>query len=379
MKLISLLNTLLLCVLGLLMPTAGKAQPKIAFDKTQHNFGVVEESENYIYHKFIVTNKGNKPLVIDRVETSCGCTSPEWTKDSIMPGQQGYVQARYETIKRVGPFTKSLTVYSNADIPFVHLDIKGEVKASEHKADPEDLSMLPFTTYGYVSLNKTVIDFGPVQDNAKDTQTVIVTNESEQEVVFYSPVFECKCLSIADYPAKLEPHESKKLLVIIDGAQIPYYGANASDLSIKTNHPSIPYYGIRMLYNKKEYFPKMSKSQLKKAPHLNLDNKVYSWDTAISGDILKAKFVFTNTGKKPLKIREIRPSCGCVTPQFTKQELAPGESADFVFFYDTVTKHGNASQKIDIITNDPSAPEVQLLLKLILAEHHQKCLTCPPK
>lgn len=373
----SIKKILFVILLWAAMPANTSAQAKIEFDKMHHNFGIVQENENYIYHKFIVTNTGSKPLLINRVETSCGCTSPDWTKDSIQPGKTGFVQARYETINRVGPFTKTLTVYSNADVPFHHLDITGDVKASEKKpeAEPEFAGI----NYGFLSFSTTKLDFGNVYDNGLDTQFVAVTNESDLEVSLSKPVFECNCLTVVNFPDKLEPRETRKFFFVLTGSKVPYYGPNGSTISITSNHPAIPYYGFNAYYNKKEYFPKMSKGKLKKQPHLWLDATTYSWDSAMAGDMLQAKFTFKNTGKKPLIIREIKPGCGCVTPQFKKNELQAGESMTVVFFYDTIGKHGNSSQKIDIITNDPSGPEKQLLLKLILEKKSQKCLTCPPK
>ena len=66
------------------------AQPKASFDKTMHEFGTILW-KNPVTATFKITNKGDKPLVISNVTTSCGCTVTDWTKSPILPGKTGEV------------------------------------------------------------------------------------------------------------------------------------------------------------------------------------------------------------------------------------------------------------------------------------------------
>ena len=119
----------LLCILPLEQSLMAQMTPKtdgakIAFSEKQHNFGDIREDMKYATHRFSFKNTGNKNLFINTVQTSCGCTTPDWTRDTIKPGESGFVDAKYETIGRIGSFQKTITVYSNAvNFPFVHLDI----------------------------------------------------------------------------------------------------------------------------------------------------------------------------------------------------------------------------------------------------------------
>lgn len=106
------------------------AAPGITFDKTTHDFGVVAQGKPVTY-KFIVTNTGKADLIIGAdptpVKASCGCTTPNWTKTAIKPGETGFVEATYNAAN-AGPFTKTVTVPSNAGTPVI-LYLKGEVKS----------------------------------------------------------------------------------------------------------------------------------------------------------------------------------------------------------------------------------------------------------
>ena len=74
-------------------------------------------------------NTGKEPLIITNAAASCGCTTPEWTKEPILPGKKGFVKATYNAAS-MGSFNKAVNVSSNAKKANVTLYIKGEVKAA---------------------------------------------------------------------------------------------------------------------------------------------------------------------------------------------------------------------------------------------------------
>ncbi|AYN06375.1 DUF1573 domain-containing protein [Flavobacterium sp. LS1R47] len=80
--------------------------------------------------EFVFTNNGNKPLIITNTQGSCGCTVPTSPKEPIAPGGKGIIGVKYAT-DRVGAFTKTVTVTSNAaGQPTKILTIKGTVLAA---------------------------------------------------------------------------------------------------------------------------------------------------------------------------------------------------------------------------------------------------------
>jgi len=97
----------------------------ITFVKTIHNYGTLKQGgDGNCEFKF--TNSGKTPLVLNTVKSSCGCTIPEWPKDPILPGDSSSIKVTYDT-KRLGQFTKKVTVISNAKNSFVQLTITGNV------------------------------------------------------------------------------------------------------------------------------------------------------------------------------------------------------------------------------------------------------------
>ncbi|WP_372746617.1 DUF1573 domain-containing protein [Lutibacter sp.] len=79
---------------------------------------------------FKFKNVGKSPLVIERIQSSCGCTVPKKPEGPIMPGATGEIEVKYNT-HTPGGFSKAITVYSNATEPTKMLRIKGIVLKSE--------------------------------------------------------------------------------------------------------------------------------------------------------------------------------------------------------------------------------------------------------
>jgi hypothetical protein len=82
--------------------------------------------------EFVFTNNGNKPLIITNATGSCGCTVPTYSKEPIAPGAKGVIGVKYDTSRAGQPFTKTVTITSNATgTPSKTLTIKGTVLAAE--------------------------------------------------------------------------------------------------------------------------------------------------------------------------------------------------------------------------------------------------------
>lgn len=82
--------------------------------------------------EFIFTNNGNKSLIIKDAKSTCGCTVPTFPKDSIPPGEKGVIVVKFDT-SRAGPFSKTVTVTSNAAQGAKTLLIKGDVASPPNK------------------------------------------------------------------------------------------------------------------------------------------------------------------------------------------------------------------------------------------------------
>ena len=109
---------------------------KINFKEESFTFGEIPEGPQ-VTHEFKFTNDGKEPLILSTVRASCGCTTPSWPKEPILPGKEAIILVTYNTQGRPGGFTKSITINSNSDTPNKVIYIKGEViKAEPEKSVP---------------------------------------------------------------------------------------------------------------------------------------------------------------------------------------------------------------------------------------------------
>lgn len=108
----------------------------MVFENETIDYGTIQQHSNG-ERQFVFTNNGNQPLKIESTQGSCGCTVPTTPKDPIAPGAKGVIGVKYAT-DRVGPFTKNVTVKSNAVGQETKvITIKGNVLAAEKPATTE--------------------------------------------------------------------------------------------------------------------------------------------------------------------------------------------------------------------------------------------------
>ncbi len=103
--------------------------PVFEFENKVIDYGdIAANSDGNRIFKF--KNIGKSPLIISSVKGSCGCTVPTKPEEPIMPGESGEIKVKYAT-NRIGPFSKQVTIMSNAYEPKVVLRIKGRVLENE--------------------------------------------------------------------------------------------------------------------------------------------------------------------------------------------------------------------------------------------------------
>jgi hypothetical protein len=108
--------------------TAPKKESAVKFNEYTFDFGEVAYGSD-VSHVFSFKNVSSAPVAVKNVGTSCGCTTPSYSKEPVMPKKSGQITAKYDST-RPGPFTKTLTVSLNDEE--ITLVIRGTVKQMEN-------------------------------------------------------------------------------------------------------------------------------------------------------------------------------------------------------------------------------------------------------
>ena len=101
--------------------------PVIKFDKNNHDFGEIQEGE-IAETEFRFTNVGKSDLIISDASGSCGCTVPDYPKNSpIKPGESGKIIVKFDSNNRPGMQRKAVTLITNTSKGKQILNIKSIV------------------------------------------------------------------------------------------------------------------------------------------------------------------------------------------------------------------------------------------------------------
>lgn len=334
----------------LLLGSATYGQQKnasISFEKSVHNFGEIKEADGTVTYRFEFTNTGNEPLLVQKVSSSCGCTTPEWTKQPVMPGEKGFVSAAFNPAHRPGKFNKSITVMTNSSTPSVRLRITGNVI-------PKPLSIEEQYRYsmGNIRLKSNHVSFGTVYKGQSRTKMLELVNTSNETVD----------LEFRNIPAHIKASIPKNNLK--PGAtgfiEFTYLSENKNDWDFVIDR--IPLYingetdrnqRIIISANIQEDFSGLSAEEKAKAPSIEFENKTLNFDQLKQGEKIEHNYVFTNKGKSDLVIRKVRASCGCTAIITENKVVKPGEQGKIRVTFNSAGKLGKQNKTVTVISNDP--------------------------
>ena len=134
------MKKVLLFAFSLLFFAVGKAQTETAtpadvllLKETEFDFGKIPQGKP-VYHTFEIVNKSDKALKLDNVSASCGCTTPEWSREEIASGATAVIKVGYNAANE-GVFEKFITIAYNGNQSKV-LKIKGQVWKAPAGAAP---------------------------------------------------------------------------------------------------------------------------------------------------------------------------------------------------------------------------------------------------
>jgi hypothetical protein len=341
------------------------AQPVLKLTVSEHDFGTFKEEAGRQSFDFIVSNTGNAPLVIQNIVASCGCTTPDWTKEPIQPGANGKITAVYDPAGRPGQFNKTLSVYTNSDPNIVVLTIKGEVIAHERTVEELFTFPVPSTPTDSIRIRfeSNHLAFANVKKTEKKIRVMQLINVSKTPIKLefdQLPPY----LTLRTDPQTLKPGQKGIVEGTYDATKNGAWG-NATDMvKMKLNgivQENVYYY---ISANLVEDFSSLTKEQLENAPVFLPATTTIDLGKIQGSTPNDVEFKFTNAGKSDLLIRQVRSSCGCTAVQQGPLNVGikPGQSSSIKATFNSGSYNGKVTKAIYVYTNDPKYSEVVLML-----------------
>lgn len=323
-------------------------QANISFNSDSHNFGVIKEEDGHVTHKFEFTNIGSEPLIISKVNASCGCTATEWTKEPIAPGGKGFVSAKYNPSNRPGKFNKTVTVNSNSTIPSKILRIEGDVIGKPKTIDDE----YKYPMGEFIKLKKNHITFAKINNNDKLTEITELINVGQTSVNISFQGVPSHISIVAD-PSTVMPGEKGKIIVTYDAKIKNDWGFVIDRVNMILDDNNDPRNRISVSATIDEDFSSWTPQELANAPIAVWESKTFEFDTITQGESISYDYVLKNEGKSDLIIRKTKASCGCTAINLGSQVIKPGKSTTFETTFNSKGKSAKQNKTITVITNDP--------------------------
>lgn len=330
-------------------------QSKLVFEKTDHNFGDIREESGPAEYMFKFVNTGDESIKITSVKASCGCTTPGWTKEEVMPGDSGYVKAKYNPRNRPGRFRKSLRLTTTDPSSNKTLYISGFVKPKP-KTPEQEFPVLA----GDLRLKYRGMNIGKITTEKPVEKTFDVYNYSDT-VTMLNP----DEMTLPDHikvelvQEFLNPREVGQIKITYDPIKKADYGFVSDNIQLSSNSEE----NLSVIAVIEEYFPEMTADELDNAPKLEVSDRSYDFGKVTAGVVLETEFELTNTGKEKLELRAVKSNCGCITYDIKKKGIKKGKSQTLKVSFDTSEMRGNQYKSITIYSNDPVAPTQIITIK----------------
>lgn len=325
------------------------SQAVINFTKRAHDFGNIKEVNGPVSYDFEFTNTGNAPVIIKNVESSCGCTSPQWTKQPILPGKTGFVKATFDPKDRPGYFDKTITVFSNTKTPTLELKIKGSVEGKTRTV----LDDYPYELASGLRLPLENVSLMKAQKGSVKTISLGVYNNSGKKVaVSFSGV--PSHIQIGIEPQQIDVKGIAMIKASYNTALKGEYGLNMEKVLMTVDGKK---YELPVSVFIEEDLSKVNPAS---APDITADKKYYNFGQATAAQPVKFTYQLKNNGKAPMKIHRFYANDERVTVTVGKQELQPGESTTLIAETKKGAEPGKLSCVISVINNSPANAEFNL-------------------
>ncbi|MDL2282038.1 DUF1573 domain-containing protein [Parabacteroides sp. OttesenSCG-928-G06] len=356
------LKRILFVLFGVICITLAEAQNNalLTIEESTFNFGNINETDGPATHTFIIRNTGKKPLVVNKVTASCGCTRPEWSKEPIAAGKTGELKVTFDPKGRPGPFLKTISVYSNGNKGSYTLTIKGNVKPK---------SFQPIFTYPYsigdLKLHTKTILYSTVRPEESIGERINILNDTQQPltvVLGKLPNF----FTTAVNPETLQPGESGEISVLLDGKAVKRKGRITTDLQVNviSSDQKETTGVIKIAANIVDNFNKLTAAEKAQAPVAHLSGTLLEFgQLQAKGNIIPLiggratiSFDITNTGKSPLFIYSVTSDDERLDISGGRRELKPGATATFKVSVRPKEVKTKLESLINVVCNDPNGP-----------------------
>ena len=305
--------------------------------------------------EFMLKNDGHKPLVINNVLKSCGCTEVDYPKTGIAAGESFVIKAVYDA-KQMGTFTKQVCLYTNADEdPFI-LSMRGKVVGSVVDFAGSYDEML-----GVIKSDAQEVEFDDVNRGDRPVQRIHIFNPTDEllePVVMHLPPYLHAFVS----PSKVAPRHSAEISFVLDSKKLRDLGLNQTSVYLgeRPGDKVAPEKEIVVSAVLLPGFENMTPAKKALAPKIAMSATDLNLGSFNGKKKLKGEILITNKGKSELDIRSMQMFTMGLQVNLKKSKIQPGETVKMkvTAVAADLKKSRVRHPRILMITNDPEHAKV---------------------
>jgi hypothetical protein len=330
---------------------AQQAEP-ILFNEKTYDFGEIAEEGGNAEHQFMFTNNTGRVIKILSVQASCGCTTPGWTKEPVLPGHTAIVKTSFDPKGRPGYFTKSLTVTTDFDGNSIALQIRGQVVGKKVNVGLTDYP----SENGSLRFKFNSFPLGKIFINRKATSKGFpVYNAGGKAINFTGKIAGPQYIKV-ETPKTLGPKEVGTIKVTYDARSRNQFGFVSDNVEISTDDDALPVKTFSVYATIEEFFPPLSPEELALAPALQMEINAVDFGRIRQGNVLSRDITIKNTGAKELQIKSVQGNCSCITALVEPVRINAGEEGKLKIVLNTEGRTGIQQKAITLYSNDPKNP-----------------------
>jgi hypothetical protein len=333
--------------------------PIIAWENKVINLGSVLEENGHAQAAFHFVNKTNQLLVVEEIITECGCTTAEYSRDTLQHNQKGSVLINFDPLTRGGEFAKMILVKTNIE-PYTDTLIVEGFNVP-----------LPASIPAHYAIEKAGLGF---KFDAVNLGQVFTNEPKVKHVDFFN---------YGDYPVQLNqlqenlpPHVNVKIIPAVVTAktrgvmELTYDAQVKNDLGFFDEEIKVALLtderkelSLKILATVHEYFEPVPLTEKDNVPRLEIKEMEIDLNRIRSNSVVSRTVTFENVGGQPLHIRKILANCDCVTFSIPKEEIEPGEKMNITVTFDPKGRRGIDHKTVTIYSNDPLWPTRTMKIK----------------
>lgn len=309
--------------------------------------------------EFEVRNRGNRPVRIVDVRTSCGCTVVDYPKTEIPAEGKFTVRVTYDA-QTLGRYDKIVDIYADGSERPLMLRMRGRVVR-----EIVDFGGKYDFLLGGIQSDCNDIEFDDVNRGELPQKKIHIRNttgETVQPVVMHLPDY----LSAEVSPSKIAPGHDGIVTMTLNSKRLKDMGLTQTSVFLGA------FPGDRVSREKElsvsavllPKFDNLTASQLANAPRMSLSTTELDLGAFNGKKKLKGEIIIRNDGKTALNIKSLQMFTVGLQVSLNKQKLQPGESAKLkVTAEERLLKTARSKPRVLMITNDPNLPKVTIKIK----------------